>query len=64
MQMKKISNIFKKKEDKRVEVKVASPPKCLTCESEMNLLKINYPFCEECLNKLKKIIKDGGDEIN
>ena len=60
--MKKICNLFKKREDKRIEIKVATSPKCLICESDMNILKINYPFCEECLNKLKKIIKDGGDK--
>jgi hypothetical protein len=32
------------------------PPKCLVCESDMDSLRINRPFCDECLDTLKELI--------
>jgi len=37
-------------------VLVKHPPKCLVCECDMETLKMNHPFCDECLVVLKKII--------
>jgi hypothetical protein len=31
-------------------------PKCLICESDMSELRMNKPFCDECLGTLKKLI--------
>lgn len=33
-----------------------NPPKCLVCELEMDSLRINRPFCDECLGTLKELI--------
>jgi len=31
-------------------------PKCLICKSDMSELRMNKPFCDECLETLKKLI--------
>jgi hypothetical protein len=46
----------KKEVEQKKIVLVKYPPKCLVCESDMETLKMNHPFCDECLIVLKKII--------
>ena len=41
---------------KQKNVMVSYPPKCLVCESEMDSLRINSPFCNECLGTLKELV--------
>lgn len=40
----------------RKTIFVKSPPVCIVCEKEMNSLKINQPFCNECLDTIKGVI--------
>jgi hypothetical protein len=57
---KKLKNLLcgklpeSKLNDKVVLVKF--PPVCITCEKEMDSLRINRPFCDECLNIIKDVI--------
>jgi len=41
---------------KQKNVMVSYPPKCLVCELEMDSLRINRPFCDECLGTLTELI--------
>jgi hypothetical protein len=40
------------------------PPKCLVCESDMDKLRINNPFCDECLENLKELIIKKNEKRN
>ena len=57
---KKLKNLLcgklpeSKLNDKVVLVKF--PPVCITCEKEMDSLRMNRPFCDECLNIIKDVI--------
>lgn len=55
---KYFNNKSKKVEENKKVVFVKFPPKCLTCEKEMDSLKMNKPFCKECSEILKGLIKE------
>jgi hypothetical protein len=42
--------------NKQKKIIVSYPPKCLVCESEMDSLRMNRPFCDECLGTLTELI--------
>lgn len=57
---KKLKNLLNCKsletESERKIVLVKIPPVCITCEKEMDSLRMNRPFCDECLDRLKDVI--------
>lgn len=40
----------------QIKIIVNHLPKCLICKSDMSELRMNKPFCDECLETLKKLI--------
>jgi len=42
--------------NKQKKIIVSYQPKCLVCESEMDSLRLNRPFCDECLGTLTELI--------
>jgi hypothetical protein len=54
--IKNFFNLTKKEKTEKKMVIAKFPSTCLTCEKEMNSLKINHPFCDECLYILKDVI--------
>ena len=37
-------------------------PKCLICKIDMETIKLNQPFCGECLSVLTELVKNKKDE--
>jgi len=47
--IKNFFNLTKKEKTEKKMVIAKFPSTCLTCEKEMNSLKINHPFCDEVM---------------
>ena len=57
---KKLMNTLDKKYGEEETKKPT--PKCLICKIDMETIKLNQPFCGECLSVLTELVKNKKDE--
>ena len=52
----------KEETKKPTRITFSPTPKCLICETDMETIKLNQPFCGECLSVLTGLVKNKKDE--